>query len=166
MTKDLKSKRVSLGGALKNGLYQMAFIKDDYRLQSGITARDRAVVFLSQIPLNSCNASNIAHPSNYVFVCSASSYVPCTNNSTCAAIVNKNKTSINEDCTLDLWHARLGHHAPSVITTALQLQPTVKISSITFNFCESCKYCKLRQLPFAHSHFKASCPLDLIFSNV
>lgn len=64
-----------------------------------------------------------------------------------------------------LWHLRLGHPSERVLDQVLR-SCNIKIKANKRYFCEPCQYGKNRALPFKLSDSRATCPLQLIHTDL
>jgi hypothetical protein len=67
--------------------------------------------------------------------------------------------------TTTIWHARLGHPAPSVIDT-LRNNSFITCNKVAQSLCHSCQLGKHVRLPFTHSQTRSTAPFDLIHCDV
>jgi hypothetical protein len=67
--------------------------------------------------------------------------------------------------TTTIWHARLGHPAPSVIDT-LRNNSFITCNKVAQSLCHSCQLGKHVRLPFTRSQTRSTAPFDLIHCDV
>jgi Reverse transcriptase (RNA-dependent DNA polymerase)/GAG-pre-integrase domain len=66
---------------------------------------------------------------------------------------------------LDIWHRRLVHCSPAVVTT-LSKQHKISATSSPFSFCSDCVQAKAHKIPFSLSSNKATAPLEVVHTDV
>lgn len=71
---------------------------------------------------------------------------------------------IGERSSVNVWHQRLGHPSASSLQHIMKALPINGSSSLSF--CEQCQFGKSHKLPFLHSVFASSRPLELVHSDV
>jgi hypothetical protein len=73
---------------------------------------------------------------------------------------------VGERVSLPQWHSRLGHPAFKVVRSVLSSFKLPVKSNKSYVSCPACLSSKAKQLPFSSSMSQATCPLELIFTDV
>ncbi|XP_031282138.1 uncharacterized protein LOC116140680 [Pistacia vera] len=146
LVKDKSSKAVLLQGSVKGGLYQL-------ELSSNVSP------YASSIPSASHHVTgNVVHEAN------VSTSDSITN------VVHGNSDVKTNNVPLDsalLWHARLGHPNVKTLQYVLnKLHVKQSTASNKSSFCEACQFGKLKQCSFPISSSRASCLLELVYSDL
>ncbi|KAL5825813.1 hypothetical protein ACOSQ3_021876 [Xanthoceras sorbifolium] len=173
--KDRNSKKTLLQGAQKDGLYHLLMPAIESHKFHGLSSQPKSVVYFSNFQCTAPNQSSVSAKS----ACLSSSqysvdaeksaimsqvenriHANCnpafTNNKTAAVYVSQSDFNASPSTVLSifngspahLWHFKLSHPSHKVLH---QILHSLKITTRTPFFCDSCQCGKAHQLPFPSS---------------